>query len=61
MAKWEYRLESAILYGEPRLPETPRMTTEWLNELGEHGWELLRITRTENTLVGNLVFKRPIE
>ena len=62
MAKWEYRIESAIIYGEPRLPnETPHLTTELLNELGEDEWELIRITRNTSNQVGNLVFKRPIE
>jgi hypothetical protein len=51
MQKWEYyKLRSAVV---------PEVKEEWLNGLGEQGWELIIAIPADDGF--DVVFKRPLE
>ena len=65
MVKWEYRVETTEVGGTVQR-NLDKMTSKWLNEFGNHGWELVSITTLNvgnglTSKLASLVFKRPIE
>ncbi len=63
MTKWEYRVEIAEVSGMMHR-KLEKMTTGWLNDCGQDGWELIDNTTlsfsTGITQSAYLTFKRPL-
>ena len=64
MAKWEYKVETLQASGLFHR-DLEQMTTSWLNDFGQDGWELVDITpltfSTGITQTAYLTFKRPLD
>lgn len=47
MQKWEYKI-------------VPNLCESVMNELGQEGWELVRVVGGDNGSLARLIFKRPV-
>lgn len=46
MDRWNYFVFTGDLHHKTRLKEEDKITTEYLNELGRSGWELVNAVKT---------------